>query len=100
MKSLITLLSRFGRIFKYGERINPTRDWFLLLTIAGLILCLSVGWNVWLFSRVTSGEAIGTATSTAVTTTLDGNSIQTLFDARSTERGKYVSTYRFVDPSL
>lgn len=100
MKNLAPLLKKVTRLFNYGERINPTRDWFLLLSVAGIILCVSVAWNIWLFSRVTSGEAIGTATSTPQAQGVKVDSIQSLFSARSAERARYTSTYRLVDPSL
>ncbi len=100
MKNVTQLFRRFSRFLAYGDRINPVRDWFALLTISGILLCISVGWNIWLFSRVTSGETIGTATSTPAETNLKLDSVQALFETRSAERSRYVSTYRFVDPSL
>jgi hypothetical protein len=100
MKNLKPNFRMLKRIFKYGDRINPTRDWFLLLGVTGIVLCISVAWNIWLFSRVTAGEAIGTATSTPASTNLQLDSIQSLFSTRSAERARYTSTYRFVDPSL
>lgn len=100
MKNLAPLFKKLTRFFNYGERINPTRDWFLLLGVTGIVLCVSVAWNIWLFSRVTSGEAIGTATSTPTVSNVKLDSIQTLFSSRSAERARYTSTYRLVDPSL
>ncbi|MDB5245120.1 MAG: hypothetical protein JWN90_225 [Parcubacteria group bacterium] len=100
MKNLKPNFGSITRIFRYGDRINPTRDWFLLLGVTAIALCMSVAWNIWLFSRVTSGEAIGTATSTPATTNIQLDSIQSLFSTRSAERARYVNTYRFVDPSL
>jgi hypothetical protein len=100
MKNLNSLFGKLRHGFSYGDRIRPARDWFVLLTITGIILCISIAWNIWLLSRVTSGEAIGTATSTPPAASFNVDSVQTMFEARAAERGRYVSTYHFVDPSL
>ena len=97
-----TIRTRFRSItkpFKYGLRLRPVRDWLVLLAFCLLLLLVSVGWNLWLFSEVTQGKQIGTATSTpAVEIKLD--QVQTLFGERAQERARYENEYRFVDPSL
>jgi hypothetical protein len=84
---------------KYGPRIRPVRDWLVMLTIFALFLLISLAWNLWLFSQVTSGNKIGTQSSQpAVEIKLD--QVKTLFDSRAAEQTRYIQEYKFVDPSL
>jgi hypothetical protein len=94
--------SSFSTISKrlhYGAHLRPVRDWFVLLIIFVLFLLVSLAWNLWLFSQVTQGQQIGTASSTP-DTQIPLDSVTTLFDSRAQERAHYQHDYRFVDPSL
>jgi len=88
--------------FKYGTKLNPTRDWNVLVTLALICFVASVIWNVWLFEQVASGAALGSPTSTVVApldqSTLDA--LTQIFADRAREQAKYTDgTYRFIDPS-
>lgn len=99
MNALITKCSHFFRSFRYGDRLQPVRDWFVLVSIGAILLLASLAWNTWLFSRVTNGEAIGTATSTPSFNPASIDSVNTLFQKRATIEAQYKDGH-FVDPSL
>ncbi|MFZ1987881.1 MAG: hypothetical protein WAV21_02520 [Minisyncoccia bacterium] len=84
----------------YGDRIQPVRDWVVLLGV-GLVLFLgSIAWNLWLFVRVSSGEEIGTPSSAASGVNTDIlQQAQEVFQARKVEEENYKNNYHFVDPS-
>ncbi len=81
-------------------RIRPDRDWYILIRIFFIILAVSVLWNVWLFYRVVNEKPIGETNPTSTNTSQTVGSVHRLFDAREAERLRYVTQYRFVDPSL
>ncbi|KND50131.1 MAG: hypothetical protein AB203_04065 [Parcubacteria bacterium C7867-008] len=85
--------------FKYGDRLNPSRDWFILVTIFVVLLLASLAWNVWLFDRVTKGDAIGNASAPAPLNPASIDSVQALFEARAIKETDYKNTH-FVDPSV
>lgn len=85
-------------MFRYGDRLNSSRDWFVLVGITAILLLASIGWNVWLFLRVTNGEAIGTATTQASLNPASIDSVNTLFQARANTETEYKNAH-FVDPS-
>jgi hypothetical protein len=97
MKSLN--LSGITKSLKYGARLRPARDWYVLLVLFSALLGVSIAWNLWLFSAVTKGETIGVQ-APAPSAEIQLTQVKTLFDQRATERGRYTSQYRFVDPSL
>ncbi len=96
------LTENLAHLFRYGERIEPTRDWFVLLTIFGMLFVVSAVWNAWLFNRVVSGNSLApVATSTSATfskASLDA--VEHLFEERAAEEAKYANgEYGFTDPS-
>lgn len=98
MKSLGSLTKLFSAL-SYGPQLRPVRDWLVLLVGFVLLLLASVVWNLWLFNKVTKGEKIGdVAVSQPVDIKLD--QVKRLFETRAAERMRYMSEYRFVDPSL
>lgn len=82
----------------YGERLNPERDWILLITVAALLLLASLAWNVWLFYRVTNGDAIGTANVSAPINPASIDTVNALFQKRAEMETEYKNGH-FVDPS-
>jgi len=99
MKSFSSIFSLL-KGFSYGPRIKPYRDWFVLLSVFFICLLCSFVWNIWLFSKVTNGQAIGNAPTTPALQAANLDSVRALFDARSAERVRYQSQYHFVDPSV
>lgn len=82
----------------YGDRLNPSRDWMLLVSAATILLLASIGWNAWLFYRVTSGDAIGTANVSPPINPASIDSVNTLFQNRANTETEYKNAH-FVDPS-
>lgn len=99
MKKLLDIIKKVFSSFKYGERIAPVRDWFVVIGVLALFLAGSILWNLWLFAKVTGGEVIGTATPQPTQIATPFASIQSIFDARQQVRDKYIQEYRLVDPS-
>lgn len=85
------------RAFYSGEP-RPTRDWALLSAGALLIVILSIGWNLWQFSRVVDGGVLGSEQAPQPQL-LDVTAVTTLFAERATLRTQFVSGYSFSDPS-
>jgi hypothetical protein len=96
MKSFSSLLSRFT----YGRRLKPYRDWFVLITLFFVCLIGSFVWNLWLFSKVTNGQAIGNTPPEPPQHAVNLDGVKAMFDARAAERTRYENQYRFVDPSV
>ena len=87
---------------RYGERLDPTRDWFVLITLTIILFAGVLVWNAWAFDTVASGGVIGgTATvSPPLFSQSSLDTIQTVFANRAAEEAKYqTGAYRFVDPS-
>jgi len=98
MKNILSRIKNIQGIFRYGGTINPTRDWFVILGVAAVILILSVLYSLWIFSKVTSGEVIGSATTTPAVVPTSLDSVTPLFQKREEQRLKYISEYSFIDP--
>ena len=95
---LASLLARL-RLF---SRLDPARDWIVLLIISMMALVCIVVWNVWAFDTVSRGGTLGTpATSTPLLfdrSSLDA--VHAIFVNRAAEEEKYISGgYSFTDPS-
>ncbi len=92
----------FQKRLHYGVRIDPARDWLVLLTLSVIALAGIVVWNVWTFDTVASGGSIG-ATVTETPPIFNRSSIDaihTIFDSRASEEAKYVTgAYHYIDPS-
>jgi hypothetical protein len=85
-------------LLSYGSRLRPDRDWLVLLVLFTIALAASVVWNLSVFSRITKGQQVGTAT-VAQPVQLQLGTVTTLFTQRADERARYLSEYRFIDPS-
>lgn len=99
MKLTLPKLGNSKSSFRYGEQLNPGRDWLVLATIAGLLLVASIGWNVWLFYRVTNGDAIGNATVSKPINPASIDSVNALFQKRAEIETQYKNSH-FADPSV
>lgn len=92
-------LTKGTKAFSYGDRLRPQRDWLALLGLTILLIAGSVVWNLWLFSKVTSGEQIGDAAVSESQKTTQIEQAMVQFDERAQEEARYLNEYRFVDPS-
>ncbi len=94
--------SLFSKRDEASTRLDPERDWLMLLIVSAIALVGIVVWNVWAFETVANGGVIGAAaTSTApVFSRSSLDAIHAIFQNRAAEEGKYVSgVYSFTDPS-
>lgn len=86
----------------YGERINPARDWLILLGLGLILVAAVIGWNVWAFDTVANGGVIG-SNATSTPTVFNRSSLDTIhaiFDSRAAEEEKYqTGVYTYSDPS-
>lgn len=99
MKKFFNLFSKRDEA---SARLDPERDWIVMLLVSAIVLAGIVGWNVWAFDTVVNGGVIGSvATSTApVFNQSSIDAIHTIFANRTAEEEKYASsTYSFTDPS-
>lgn len=93
----------FLKYFQRTARLDPERDWLMLIMLGTTVLFGVIMWNVWAFNIVAEGGVIGkTTTSTAPTfnqASLD--TLRSVFVNRAAEEGKYLNNgYTYVDPSL
>lgn len=84
---------------EYGEVLRPVRDWFVLLTIAGLLVLLSSAWNVWVFLETGRGDSPGAQMEATGGSVNVIERAQALFEERRIENARYRTEYQFVDPS-
>lgn len=91
--------TRHKSLLKYGSRLRPDRDWLVLLGTWLLLFLISVGYNVWLFSRVTKGESLDPNAASFEARPVDVSSMTATFDTRVAEQERYLGEYRFVDPA-
>lgn len=85
---------------RYGERLRPARDWYILVAFALAILVASFFWNTWLFTNTLEGGGTGVATSTPTFTPASIDAVAQLFSKRADQTALYQSGYHFVDPSV
>lgn len=93
----------FFRRLRSGARLDPTRDWLVLLTLSTIAFVGIVVWNVWAFDTVARGGTLGAPAvgTSEVFSRASLDSIRTVFAERASEEAKYVTgVYRFTDPSL
>ena len=91
--------SRFITALRYGERIRPVRDWFVILGGSVIVLAASAAGNVWIFVAVAQGEVIGSAALPTDTPNGSIEAVRELFETRAVEKMRYENDYRFIDPS-
>ena len=84
-------------------RLDPERDWLMLLISSALILTVIVVWNAWAFDTVAGGGVIGSSvpSSPPVFSRASLDTVHTIFEKRAVEESNYTSdVYHYVDPSL
>jgi hypothetical protein len=97
----LTLGSSGGHLkaLKYGSTPQPGRDWLVLLAAWAILFLISVGYHLWLFSRVTIGESLDDTQAVVEPKVVDTSAATDVFERRAGERERYLGSYRFVDPS-
>ena len=95
-------IGSFLKRLRPGERIDPARDWMLLLILSTIILAGGIVWNAWAFDTVANGGVLGSPAPKPqpVFKRSSLDSINSIFSARAAEEAKYeTGTYRYADPS-
>lgn len=85
-----------------GVRLDPMRDWLVLITLSAMVLAGIIVWNVWAFDTVAGGGIIGgqTISPPPLFSQSSIDRIHTIFTNRAEEELKYqTGVYRFSDPS-
>ena len=99
MKLPATNLSKYGKALSYGGALRPMRDWLVLLALTLVLLLLSVGWNLLTFKKVTEGEPLDAGAAPLPLREAPVGKVEALFEQRAIEAERYLTEYRFVDPS-
>ena len=89
--------------FRSTLRLDPVRDWLVLIGLAGVIFLAVIVWNLWLFSQISVNRSSTTENPAARTLVAQDSfdTISALFLMRSTEAAKYENgIYHYEDPSL
>ncbi|OGG93896.1 hypothetical protein A3G63_02275 [Candidatus Kaiserbacteria bacterium RIFCSPLOWO2_12_FULL_52_8] len=91
-----------NRLHQSG-RSDPSRGWFILLSLSGIALVGIIVWNILAFETVARGGTIGAPTDKTSFSVLDHaqlDSVRMLLVKRAAEEAKYVTgEYHFTDPS-
>ncbi|MCI0597641.1 hypothetical protein L0Y34_01020 [Candidatus Parcubacteria bacterium] len=83
----------------YGETIRPSRDWMVLLSIAGMLVLASLAWNAWFFLNVLTSDFSTTGSAQETVNTRAIEEAKALFSERAGEESRYRNEYEFIDPS-
>lgn len=100
MTSLTDLEKRAFGLVSYGERLNPVRDWLILLLVAAALLVVSAVMNVFMYIGVRNAPSHTPMVSDQPA--IDAKSVaavEAIFQKRAAEEGNYEHVYQFVDPS-
>lgn len=97
-----SLTGHFLKRLRSMARIDPSRDWLILLGLSTIILASSIAWNVWTFNTVANGGSIGALADRTLPvfsrSSLDA--IHAIFAQRAAEETKYeTGVYQYADPS-
>jgi len=99
MTNLSDIEKRALSTFSYGERLNPARDWFMLLVVAAILLLASAAMNVLIYEGV---KDVASSSAPAAVSGVDAsaiNTVESVFKARDAQMQNYEKVYEFVDPS-
>jgi len=100
LNSLTPQLTKYLKVFRYGDRLRPLRDWWIIVVVGFVLLVGSAGWSYWLFQMTSNEETVaGPAAPAPQVKTNSLDAIQAIFGTRTTERTHYLTDYHFVDPS-
>jgi hypothetical protein len=99
MKLTTPDLTRYTKALGYGDALRPARDWLVLLALAFVLVLASLGWHLLTFRKVVEGEPLDPASTDMLPKTARVETVTAYFEARSLEATRYVTEYRFVDPS-
>lgn len=83
----------------YGSRIDPVRDWLIVIIVAGLLLLGTLALHTWLFLEITRVDQSPRMEPAAADTSAELlQQTRQVFTERAQEALRYRS-FEFVDPS-
>ena len=94
-RSAVALMKRLA----YGERLRPARDWFVLLSLAGILIVASAVWNLGAVREVERSGAPENLGAPAAFDETPIASVRAVFEARADAYERYRTGPGFVDPS-
>ncbi|MGE5540869.1 MAG: hypothetical protein ACM3TU_01115 [Bacillota bacterium] len=93
-------LTHYMKMFRYGERARPYRDWMVVISVAALLFLASGVWSYFLFREVSAGANLQASPETnALVNVASIETVRTMFDMRAAEQAHYRTDYHFVDPA-
>jgi hypothetical protein len=100
MKQIKNIVAALSHGFTYGPELRPVRDWVYLFGFGIVLFFLSTISGLWMFSKVTNSEAIGSVatTTSAIEQEYSIDEISRVFEIRKEESLRYLKEYTFVDP--
>lgn len=93
------LIARVLNIFRYGDRLNASRDWLVLLAVFAVLFVGSIAWNVTFLFETLSRDI--TSYSQTTTTTTEEDVVETakrLLEERGRGGGVSEEKTSVVDP--
>lgn len=94
------LIATLMRMVRYGDRLNASRDWLVLLSVFLVVFVGSVAWNIVSLFQTLSKDPTSYVQTT--TTTIEKDAVETLKELlleRESRRAGYGNDTSFVDPS-
>jgi hypothetical protein len=99
MKLKTPNLGSYTKALRYGDALRPERDWLVLLAVGLVLVVASLGWHLLTFRKVVEGEVLEPGAANMIPKAARVETVTAHFDARALEAARYMSEYRFVDPS-
>ena len=96
----IQAVTRLLSYVRYGDQLQPSRDWILLLCFFFIALIVSAIWNTSFFFGM--GQEVSVTDSASVISAPSVDPLITLeniLEDRRVEELRFQTEYRFVDPS-
>ncbi len=100
LNALTAIFNKYTKSFRYGDRIHPLRDWWVVISVALVLLVASAGWSYWLFELTSNGQVVNGPAAPVVQSNANSlDVVRMVFTTRTNEEGHYLHDYTFVDPS-
>jgi hypothetical protein len=97
---ILSRITRSLEAVKYGDQVRPLRDWFIVLSIAAILLVASAVWSYGVYYTFTTEKDAAKGPDLRQALPASVGTIRGIFERRAVERAHYLNDYRFVDPSV
>ena len=96
----LPFLTKALSFLRYGDRLRPHKDWFILLSVSLVLLIASIAWNVWFFfSVVEENLSVGPPPPEEALDRSALEAARAISAKEDEEDTRYRNEYQFVDPS-